>query len=464
MMENIDDELEKYLKDSFDDFEVEPSETFWENLEEHLPTPERDWRKPLYLLLLLLLIGSVGKLFLGESKKTVLVTSAEDENAKTQTNNTQIPQASIKQQTKTLHNIAIEKSTQTSKKATISTNKMYSKATNGGLLEQETIKSVFETNKPNKYSQSKKASKPTKTQLVLTDLETKTIVHQKAQDSSLNTSDLVNNNSKSEAAMTEYFTIETKTTNIEKIIKNIEVNSEIALLQSKLFNAKLLYFVLPKPIFEVEKKAKKANPKLPLQFIIGTEISNTYQNIKVVNFSELPLLDVNAPAIFASQRRSVQFSVGVIKPTSDKANVRVNASLITLKQWTNYDTFSGVYKATNLGQNNYEITQVSSNYTETQIFKYLSLGINRQIFIKKTPAFRFFMSGGVGGLLPLGKQSAQYGFTASVGLQQKINEKLYFTIEPNVMYLLNKNTYDTNHLIQILPYTIGLKGNLVFGR
>lgn len=39
MMENTEDELEKYLKDSFDDFEVEPSETFWENLEPSLPAP-----------------------------------------------------------------------------------------------------------------------------------------------------------------------------------------------------------------------------------------------------------------------------------------------------------------------------------------------------------------------------------------------------------------------------------------
>jgi hypothetical protein len=502
MMENTEDELEKYLKDSFDDFEVEPSETFWENLEPSLPAPERDWRRPLYALLLLLLISSISWVWFGKSdNKTIIESTNSASNNHIARQNQDVNKADDIDETQQQATLANSHENKQIKAKTLENEAKYNENTPIDEDKTFTKKRAEITSGTTKTKEDKQVELRTQKNISVTtdgivikkqiapntELQEENIVTKNRQnvvgkETNKNIAPEKNNlnnaftqNQSAEKSLKENLTYKSATnaaTNGQEILspdnKNISntdrFGSNIGLLNYKNVAPLTAFFMLPQPRFVVSSKPKITKLKLPLQWQIGTEISNTYQNIKVVNFSEVSLLDVNAPAIFASQRRSMQFSVGVIKPTSPNANIRASASLITLKQWTDYDTFSGVYKATNLGQNKYEITQVNNNYSETQTLKYLSLGINRQVFITKTPAFRFFVSGGAEGLIPLGGQSAQYGFSASVGLQQKINEKLCFTLEPKVMYLLNKNTYDSNHLMQISPYTIGLKGSLVLIR
>ena len=68
MMENTENDLEKFLQESFKDFEVEPSDAVWKAVEQNLP-PKNDWKKPAILLLLLFLISGIGWFFVKNSEK-----------------------------------------------------------------------------------------------------------------------------------------------------------------------------------------------------------------------------------------------------------------------------------------------------------------------------------------------------------------------------------------------------------
>ena len=71
-----------------------------------------------------------------------------------------------------------------------------------------------------------------------------------------------------------------------------------------------------------------------------------------------------------------------------------------------------------------------------------------------------FVSGGILGAIDTQNyNNTQTGITASIGIAYKIAGSRIITIEPTYSYFFNKTT-DMRQILQIQPYTIGLKAAL----
>jgi hypothetical protein len=271
-----------------------------------------------------------------------------------------------------------------------------------------------------------------------------------------------------------------KTTNNENLIienpnqnsqNNLIVNNQIDEIKSSLSNSliinqlnsknvtelafqKLLPQIkneIEEPIEIIENQRKKKND---LIFTSNLMPLSTYQAFTIVPQSSTYISQVGQLSALDKDRFGIQARVGVMKPINKKYYVGASLSYTGFQQWADYSFTNGVYDIEITDNDQYKITPLSENISESSFIHALGLKIENSYQINYKNK-KIFLIGGGEAVRNLKKNQYGYYLNASVGFNLPMANNNAVWVEPTFRYGLTPS-FDNNNYLKIQPYHLGL--------
>jgi hypothetical protein len=225
-------------------------------------------------------------------------------------------------------------------------------------------------------------------------------------------------------------------------------------------------FVISKPQFELAKInqisiAKETKPiRRPTYISLSIMPLQTYR-ILTVNRRDIQNLQTNN--LFDSERNGFALELGIVKPIANSWNFRSSLSYLKMRQWAEYQVNTEVVSVKNpannsnnvaLGTNDNEF--IGQTQIENKTLQMVGLKADVQKFFKLSGRNRYFISTGTQLMYETNEKQTNVFINASAGFQHVVNKDLFLTVEPTASYLLY-NINDSKSLIQTNAYNLGLK-------
>jgi hypothetical protein len=505
-----EDILQRFLQDTFSDYEPMPTEQSWEQIHKaiHPQKPSvgssvKQWIVP--VVGLLLLIGGVvwntnqassGEL---EDNSIALLTKPEGENWSVKPNATAVKKWSVETQTTAMDELkdntkkllvnettsneegelptVAKKQSEVFEKNTsdeIATNIITTEETKNVLLVSLDEKSSLSINKIEGLEEKKEIFTPVvgvltdhSSEFVSNAVRVKPTVElpatsvDRTKDSFVKTYTISENTplSVEEGLGRPTLRVRLYTPINNAIITEVRYVKPIETLKNK-------DFVLSKPQFESAKInqisiAKEAKPiRRPTYLSLSIMPLQTYR-ILTVNRRDIQNLQTNN--LFDSERNGFALELGIVKPIANSWNLRSSLSYLKMRQWAEYQIATDIVSVKNsssYSNNNAIATNdnefIAQTRAENKTLQMVGLKADVQKFFKLSGRNRYFISTGTQLMYETNEKQTNVFINASAGFQHVVNKDLFLTVEPTASYLLY-NINDSKSLIQTNAYNLGLK-------
>jgi hypothetical protein len=199
------------------------------------------------------------------------------------------------------------------------------------------------------------------------------------------------------------------------------------------------------PVSEPTKTTKQ------LAWTVAVQPFQTFQYITNQSVpQDFSLLGIYTPHLTSTQRTGVQLRVGVERQKTARLSWRVAGFYRAMPQFVHYETSTNQFAVREIGPNQVAVERLGIEVKEQKMLQHLGLQADYLYRLGR----RWFVSGGT----EISANGAQprWGFTASVGWQRPLSARHALVVEPTYTYFTSK-TNDAKKLLQLQPYTIGLK-------
>lgn len=420
-----DDKTERSLRQYFDDFDANyeadgPSPAAWERIEAQIK-PAPNSQKPLLvgLLLLLFLSGSVWYFF---QPKTV----------------------AIAQKPVAVGNINQPKPTQTPIIAP-KTGLIQSPAERKTQSIEAVIAPNAITEKPNNGFALAKNDRPTQTRFI-------------SQQPKLTAraSKQIGQIYHSEVAISDQ-----QTTDNETFIPAISSFPNLQLITLDAKGLRLPTFQIAIPSVGVpEAEASAPKPRKRLSWLVSVQPFQTFQWLtNVAQARDFSLANIYTPSLLSGQRTGVQFRVGVEGQETNRMAWRVSGFYRLLPQFVHYEISTNQFAVREVAPNQVSVERITVEVNERSKLGYFGLHADYLYRFGRN----WFISAGFEGATNGQRHNSTFGFSSSLGWERKIGTKTALIIEPTYTYFTNK-TADTRQILNLQPYSIGLKMGVKIGR
>lgn len=220
--------------------------------------------------------------------------------------------------------------------------------------------------------------------------------------------------------------------------------------------------VLITPVINPNREAKPVRQHTYLSMSI-----TPIQTYRILTINNKNVQNVQTSNLFDSERNGWQFDLGVTKPIGNLWNFRANMSYLRMRQWSEYQIGTDEYVLKN---NNYNVSNQSTSntlqavgqtVTESRNLHMVGLKMDVQKFFKITGKNRYFISTGTQVMYENSQKQGNIFLNVSVGFQHIVSPTTFITIEPISSYSIN-NFNDSKSLLQTNGYNLGLKMGVSF--
>lgn len=451
MQQQDNEQLGDFLREMFNDYEAEPLDSSWEKIRHGIvPPPSHKptlgW-KP-WLAGIIVLIGLIGTFTATQSRSNV----SENQSVRKKNQAKDI----VQPQNLSAQEIAGNSTTLTNEK-TLFVNAKSKKlanplvhSTSAIVSEKETVKTVS-LNKETTTNQQE----PRETVSSLTSVLVKNVSENRGESNE--TPSILTASINESAMLSGENTVPVLTIENRKIEA---VNSLLSKPSSKLLVS--LNPILPQfkqsPI-EFKKKS------YPLEFTISATPFFTYQRQQaILQASGKEIQNIQTYESFTRNRAGMNLNIGLSRQLSDRSNIRIGLSYTYMSQWADYEIAQDAFtlrRSSARSQDN--IVRDGIAVKELERIKLLGLSVNKQYFLNPVGKVRYFASVGAEGMLNIANGNQHLFAITSIGMSYHLSNNQSLTIEPTASYDLVGGK-DSNSLLKVNPYNLGIKLGLGFGK
>ena len=199
--------------------------------------------------------------------------------------------------------------------------------------------------------------------------------------------------------------------------------------------------------------------KKRLSWTLAVQPFQTFQYLtNNISTTDFQLAALHVPALTSSQRTGWQVRLGVEGKRSERLSWRVSGFYRALPQFVNYQISTNQFLVKEVAPNKVSVERITIDVNEQKIISFVGLQADYMYRLKQG----FFVSSGIEGSVDWNNlQNQQLGIVASAGWEHKISKNQSVVIEPTYTYFFHKTT-DSRQILQLQPYTIGLKIGINF--
>ena len=199
--------------------------------------------------------------------------------------------------------------------------------------------------------------------------------------------------------------------------------------------------------------------KKRLSWTLAVQPFQTYQYLtNNISTTDFQLAALHVPSLTSSQRTGWQVRLGAEGKRSERLSWRASGFYRALPQFVNYQISTNQFLVKEVAPNKVSVERITIDVNEQKTISFIGLQTDYLYRLKHG----FFVSSGIEGSVDWNNlQNQQLGIIASAGWEHKISQSQSVVIEPTYTYFFHKTT-DSRQILQLQPYTIGLKIGINF--
>jgi hypothetical protein len=172
-----------------------------------------------------------------------------------------------------------------------------------------------------------------------------------------------------------------------------------------------------------------------------------------ISTSDFQLAALHIPPAWSQARTGVQVQAGVERALTKRLSWRLSGVYRAMPQFVNYQISTSEFLVKETGPNQVSIERVTIDISEQKTRQWLGLQAGYAYHFNRG----FFVSAAAEGSIDWANSHAtQLGLTASAGWARYLGGRYSLVVEPTYTYFFQKTT-DTRQVLQIQPYTLGMK-------
>ncbi|MCU0341214.1 MAG: hypothetical protein MUE30_15150 [Spirosomaceae bacterium] len=175
-----------------------------------------------------------------------------------------------------------------------------------------------------------------------------------------------------------------------------------------------------------------------------------------ISTADFQLAALHIPPAWSQARTGVQVQAGVERALTKRLSWRLSGVYRAMPQFVNYQISTSEFLVKETGPNQVSIERVTIDVSEQKTRQWLGLQAGYAYHFNRG----FFVSAAAEGSIDWANNHAtQLGLTASAGWARYLGGRYSLVVEPTYTYFFQKTT-DTRQVLQIQPYTLGIKVGL----
>jgi hypothetical protein len=175
-----------------------------------------------------------------------------------------------------------------------------------------------------------------------------------------------------------------------------------------------------------------------------------------ISTADFQLAALHIPPAWSQARTGVQVQAGVERALTKRLSWRLSGVYRAMPQFVNYQISTSEFLVKETGPNQVSIERVTIDVSEQKTRQWLGLQAGYAYHFNRG----FFVSAAAEGSIDWANSHAtQLGLTASAGWARYLGGRYSLVVEPTYTYFFQKTT-DTRQVLQIQPYTLGIKVGL----
>ena len=236
-------------------------------------------------------------------------------------------------------------------------------------------------------------------------------------------------------------------------------NPQLGILDAKDLKLATLQKATPSVVVS-EAEASAPKPKTRLSWLVSVQPFQTFQWLtNVAQARDFSLANIYTPSLLSGQRTGVQFRVVVEGQETNRMAWRVSGFYRLLPQFVHYEISTNQFAVREVAPNQVSVERITIEVSERSKLGYFGLHADYLYRFGRN----WFVSAGFEGATSGQPHNSTLGFTGSLGWERKIGAKTALIIEPTYTYFTNK-TADTRQILNLQPYSVGLKMGVKIGR
>lgn len=214
-------------------------------------------------------------------------------------------------------------------------------------------------------------------------------------------------------------------------------------------------------------KVPESVPELPLpkssqtSWTVSVQPFQTFQYLtNNVSTTDFQLASLYVPSWASTIRTGWQVRLGAEGNKSRRLAWRASGFYRSMPKFVSYRVSTNQFLIKEITANQVNVERITIDVEEQTTIHLVGLQADYVYRLKHG----FFVSSGIEGSFDWNNsQSKQLGASASVGWEKKLTEKRSLVVEPTYTYFFHKTT-DLKQVLQLQPYTVGLKLGLKFAK